>query len=114
MLLFVASCINLTFSNISRAVATVKNLPSAARQAQIRERLSAHPGVSVSELARKFDVSEMTVRRDLATLEGQSHIQRTHGGAMLTQRMMLDFDSRDRREQNRPAKRAIAAAARKL
>ncbi|SDS48570.1 DeoR/GlpR family DNA-binding transcription regulator [Opitutus sp. GAS368] len=92
----------------------MKNLPSAARQAQIRERLSAHPGVSVSELARKFDVSEMTVRRDLAALEGKSHIQRTHGGAMLTQRMMLEFDYRARREHNRPLKQAIAAAARKL
>jgi len=92
----------------------VKNLPSAARQAQIRERFSARPGVSVSELAREFDVSEMTIRRDLAALEGQSHIQRTHGGAMLTQRMMLEFDYRERREHNRPLKQSIAAAARKL
>lgn len=92
----------------------VKSLPSAARQAQIRERFSAGPGVSVSELAQEFDVSEMTIRRDLAALEGQSHIQRTHGGAMLTQRMMLEFDYRDRREHNRPLKRAIATAARKL
>jgi DeoR family transcriptional regulator of aga operon len=92
----------------------VKNLPSAARQAQIRERLSAHPGVSVAELARRFGVSEMTVRRDLAALEGQFHIQRTHGGAMLTQRMMLEFDYRAQRELNQPLKRAIAAAARKL
>jgi DeoR family transcriptional regulator of aga operon len=92
----------------------VKKLPSEARQAQIRERLSAHPGVSVSELARRFGVSEMTVRRDLAALEGQSHIQRTHGGAMLTQRMMLEFEYRGRREHNRPLKQAIAAAARDL
>jgi DeoR/GlpR family transcriptional regulator of sugar metabolism len=94
--------------------ARVKNLPSAARQSQIRERFAAGPGVSVSELAREFDVSEMTIRRDLAVLEGQSHIQRTHGGAFLTQRMMLEFDYRGRREVNRAAKAAIAAEARKL
>ena len=92
----------------------MKNLPSAARQAKIRDRFSERPGVSVSELAREFDVSEMTIRRDLTSLEGQALIQRTHGGAMLTERMMLEFDYRERREHNRPLKRAIAAAARKL
>lgn len=104
----------LTFSNILRPIGSVKKIPSAARQAQIRELFAAGPGVSVSELARTFGVSEMTVRRDLAALEGLSHIQRTHGGAVLTERMMLEFDYRERREHNRPLKRAIAAAARKL
>lgn len=92
----------------------MKNLPSAARQAKIRERFAEQPGVSISELAREFDVSEMTIRRDLAALEGKAHIQRTHGGAVLTERMILEFDYRDRREKNRRVKCAIAAAARKL
>jgi DeoR/GlpR family transcriptional regulator of sugar metabolism len=92
----------------------VKNLPSAARRASIRNRFSERPGVSISELAKEFGVSEMTIRRDLTSLEGQSLIQRTHGGAMLTERMMLEFDYRDRREVNRAAKRAIAAEARLL
>lgn len=93
-------------------MAVVRNLPSAARQARIRERFAEQSGVSISELAREFDVSEMTIRRDLAALEDKAHIQRTHGGAVLTERMMLEFDYRDRREHNRAAKRAIAAAAR--
>jgi DeoR/GlpR family transcriptional regulator of sugar metabolism len=92
----------------------VKNLPSAARQAKIRERFVERPGVSIPELARQFGVSEMTIRRDLAALEEKSQIQRTHGGAVLTERMMLEFDYRDRRDTNRGAKNAIAAAARKL
>jgi DeoR/GlpR family transcriptional regulator of sugar metabolism len=92
----------------------VKKVPSAARQLRIRERLAREPGVSISELAQEFNVSEMTVRRDLTSLENQAHIQRTHGGAVLTERMMLEFSYRDRREQNRAAKRAIAAEARKL
>jgi DeoR/GlpR family transcriptional regulator of sugar metabolism len=92
----------------------VKKLPSAARQTRIRERFAEQTGVSISELAREFTVSEMTIRRDLSALEEKSHIQRTHGGAVLTERMMLEFDYRDRREQNRAAKHAIAAAARKL
>lgn len=90
------------------------SLPSAARQARIRERLAAQPGVSVSRLAAEFGVSEMTVRRDLTALERDSHVERTHGGAVLTERMILEFSYRDRRERNRAAKRAIAAEARKL
>lgn len=92
----------------------MKKLPSAARHTRIRERFSAQPGVSVSELAREFAVSEMTIRRDLAALEAGAHLQRTHGGAVLSERMMLEFDYRDRRAQHRAEKRAIAAAARKL
>lgn len=92
----------------------MSNLPSAARQTKIRERFAAQPGVGVSDLATEFGVSEMTIRRDLAALEGQSHIERTHGGAVLTPRMMLEFDYRDRREHNRAAKQAIAAEARRL
>lgn len=92
----------------------MKNLPSIARQTHIRERLSQQPGVSITALAEEFDVSEMTIRRDLAALEEKSHIQRTHGGAVLTERMILEFDYRERRERNRAAKRAIAAEGRKL
>ncbi len=92
----------------------VKNLPLAARQAKIRDRFVDHPGVSIAALARQFGVSEMTIRRDLSALQDKSHIQRTHGGAVLTERMMLEFDYRDRRELNRAAKCAIAAEARKL
>ena len=62
----------------------MKKIPSAVRHAQIRERLAVHPGVSVAELARDFRVSEMTIRRDLAALETKEDIQRTHGGAVLT------------------------------
>lgn len=92
----------------------MQNLPSAARRTEIRERFLQKPGVSVTDLAGEFHVSEMTIRRDLSTLEGQADIQRTHGGAMLTDRMMLEFDYRERREKNRAAKRAIAATARTL
>ncbi|MBI5693236.1 MAG: DeoR/GlpR transcriptional regulator [Verrucomicrobia bacterium] len=92
----------------------MKNLPSAARQSQIRQRLAERPGVAVAALARAFGVSEMTIRRDLAALEAKAQVQRTHGGAILSERMILEFDYRERREHNRAAKRAIAAAARKL
>jgi DeoR family transcriptional regulator of aga operon len=115
MLIFVRLCAILTFPTTRpRSGAIVKQLPSAVRQTQIRQRLAERPGVAVSALAREFGVSEMTIRRDLGALEAKSHIQRTHGGAMLSERMMIEFDYRERREINRAAKRAIAAAARRL
>lgn len=92
----------------------MKKLSSAVRHARIRERFSAVPGISIPELAREFGVSEMTIRRDLTALEAKTHIQRVHGGAVLTERMILEFDYRERRALNRAAKRAIAAEARKL
>lgn len=92
----------------------VNKLPSAARQAVIRDRFAEQPGVSISHLAREFGVSEMTIRRDLDALEEKSQIQRTHGGAVLTERMMFEFDYRERRERNRAEKVAIAMEARKL
>ena len=66
-------------------------LPSAARQAVIRDRLAGQPGVSNAHLARGFGGSEMTIRRDLDALQERSQIQRTHGGGVLTERMMFEF-----------------------
>jgi DeoR/GlpR family transcriptional regulator of sugar metabolism len=92
----------------------MKKLPSAARQAIIRDRFAQQPSVSIAELAQEFTVSEMTIRRDLDALQDKAQIQRTHGGAVLTERMMFEFDYRERRERNRAEKCAIAAEARKL
>ncbi|MBB3725703.1 DeoR/GlpR family DNA-binding transcription regulator [Nonomuraea dietziae] len=40
--------------------------------------------ISVSELAQRLSVSEMTVRRDLDALERQGLVRRVHGGAVAT------------------------------
>ena len=92
----------------------MSRLPSAVRHQAIRKLLAHQPGVSIGRLATKLDVSEMTIRRDLAVLEAKNQVERTHGGAVLTERMILEFDYRKRLERNRSAKRAIAAEARKL
>lgn len=92
----------------------MRRLPTAARHQAIRKHLARHPGVPVGVLATKLGVSEMTIRRDFAVLESKAQVQRTHGGAVLTERMILEFDYRDRLERNRGAKRAIAAEARKM
>lgn len=54
------------------------------RKSAIIELLEQTRRVSVSELAIRFAVSEMTIRRDLDELERQGLAQRKHGGAVST------------------------------
>ena len=60
------------------------NLRHAEMLAMIRDRQE----ILVEELARAFDVSAMTVRRDLQTLEEQGKISRFHGGATVDVRVI--------------------------
>jgi DeoR family transcriptional regulator of aga operon len=64
----------------------------------------------VGELARRFGVSEATLRRDLTALEEQRLLTRTHGGA-LAQGMAYELPVRYREGRSRDAKRAIARQA---
>ncbi|WP_299534325.1 DeoR/GlpR family DNA-binding transcription regulator [uncultured Streptomyces sp.] len=52
---------------------------------------------SVSDLARRLSVSEMTVRRDLDALERQGLVRRVHGGAVATRTRAEEagFSARD-------------------
>ena len=53
----------------------------AERMSAILERVSAHGAVDAGVLAKEFDVSAATIRRDLQLLEEQRLVARTHGGA---------------------------------
>jgi DeoR/GlpR family transcriptional regulator of sugar metabolism len=53
-----------------------------ARQDQIVSLIDGHSFLTVSELSRLCNVSEMTIRRDLEKLDAQKRIQRTYGGAI--------------------------------
>ncbi|HAU38971.1 MAG TPA: DeoR/GlpR transcriptional regulator, partial [Phycisphaerales bacterium] len=81
------------------------------RREEIQRILQSRQQVSISQLARRFGVSEMTIRRDLDQLESQGRVRRTHGGALPAERMVFEFDFVARRQANRPAKQAIAAEA---
>lgn len=50
---------------------------------QILAVLGAQGRVSVAELGEQFGVSAVTIRNDLATLEQEGRLLRTHGGAVL-------------------------------
>lgn len=53
------------------------------RQTEISELLNSEQEVNVQELAERFGVSQMTIRRDLSLLESHGLAVRTHGGAVL-------------------------------
>ncbi len=53
------------------------------RQTEISEILNAEQEVNIQDLADRFGVSQMTIRRDLSFLEDQGLAVRTHGGAVV-------------------------------
>ena len=54
----------------------------SARLSAILEQLATGNVVDVSGLAKELGASPATIRRDLATLERQRLLERTHGGAV--------------------------------
>jgi DeoR family fructose operon transcriptional repressor len=54
-----------------------------ARQQQILDRMVSYGEVKLAELKETFDVTEMTLRRDLEKLEQIGLLRRTFGGAIL-------------------------------
>ncbi|HBG26932.1 MAG: hypothetical protein A2Y10_10635 [Planctomycetes bacterium GWF2_41_51] len=84
---------------------------SHERQNAICRMIKAGEVFDVSRLAKKFNVSDMTIHRDLNKLQNQGHITRTHGGVMPAERMEFEFDFAARRSANKKAKNAIAKKA---
>ena len=54
------------------------------RRNKILEIMQEKPEVKVEELAKMFDVSPVTVRRDLQSLEAKQKLPRCYGGASVT------------------------------
>lgn len=53
------------------------------REAVIRQELAAKGSVSVSHLSRELGISEVTVRKDLASMELRGLLKRVSGGAVM-------------------------------
>jgi DeoR/GlpR family transcriptional regulator of sugar metabolism len=87
---------------------------SRSRQSQIQALLNKHGECSVEFLARKCNVSDMTIRRDLMVLEKSGGLIRTHGGATPREKVLFEFQFLDRARLNESAKRQIAVTAAKL
>ena len=81
---------------------------SLKRQDEILEILNGKKSATVEELAAELFVSGATVRRDLAQMEKQGLLRRTHGGAMLFKSSAEESALAIREQENTAAKRAIA------
>jgi DeoR/GlpR family transcriptional regulator of sugar metabolism len=85
------------------------------RQQLIVEEIRRRGAVRVSELTELFDVSDMTIRRDLDALAASGLVAKVHGGATARGRPSTDepgFEAKSHRQL--AEKEAIAEAAAKL
>ena len=71
------------------------------RQQAIATTVMTHGRASVSDLARAYDVTTETVRRDLAVLDRAGILRRVHGGAVPVRALHLVEPSVDEREATR-------------
>ncbi len=91
-----------------------KSLIPAQRRERIQEYLAIHKIVRMDELYEMLDTSEATVRRDLEWLERDGVLERTHGGAIQSQRMTLELEYIQRAATNPEEKRLIGELAASL
>lgn len=82
------------------------------RKQAILSRLQEKKKVTTQELAVAFDVSEATIRRDIAELDEKKLLLRTHGGAMVLDEEMEPsyYDKVDRYREEKERIAEIAAA----
>jgi len=91
-----------------------KALIPAQRRERIQEYLALHKIARTVDLCVMLDASEATVRRDLEWLEQDGILERTHGGAILSQRMITEPEYRQRAQHHPEEKRRISALAASL
>jgi DeoR family transcriptional regulator, fructose operon transcriptional repressor len=91
-----------------------KPLIPAQRRERIQEYLVTHKIGRLDDLYTMLDTSEATVRRDLEWLEREGVVERTHGGAILNQRLTLEPEYLLRAQKHPEEKRLIGALAASL
>ena len=91
-----------------------KPLIPAQRRERIQEYLAVHQIARIGDLCTLLGASEATIRRDLEWLEGEGMLERTHGGAILSQRVTAESEYLQRLQRNPDEKRNIGALAASL
>lgn len=84
------------------------------RRTEILQILKKEGLVKVTSLTELLGTSAVTIRSDLAALEDQGYLQRTLGGAILTERNTYHTDLERRIDRNLPLKEMIAKRTAKL
>ena len=91
-----------------------KPLIPAQRRERIQDYLAIHQIARTTDLCNLLDASEATVRRDLEWLEAEGFLERTHGGAIVNQRLTAEPEYLLRVQKNPEEKRDIGAQAASL
>ena len=89
-------------------------MASLERRQAILSILNVRDTIRVAELSERLEVSDVTIRKDLAFLEEQGYLERTHGGAVLAERVEPHWTLSARSKTRTEAKHAIAAEARTM
>jgi DeoR family fructose operon transcriptional repressor len=92
----------------------IRPLIPAQRRERIQEYLETNKIVRMDDLVAMLDTSEATVRRDLEWLEREGIVERTHGGAILSQRLTLEPEYIQRAQKHPEEKRLIGEMAASL
>jgi DeoR family fructose operon transcriptional repressor len=91
-----------------------KPLIPAQRRERIQEYLTIHQIVRTADLCSLLETSEATVRRDLEWLEQKGILERTHGGAILSQRVIFEQEYQQRAQHYPEEKKIIGEFAASL
>ena len=81
------------------------------RQQRIAKLIRGLGSITVAQLEEEFGISAATARRDLAVLERQSKVRRTHGGAVLPTLTQQEDSFQQRLEEAVAAKKRLAHTA---
>jgi len=92
------------------------NKSTVNRRAKILEELDSKGQVTVSDLSKKYNISTVTIRNDLAHLEKQNMLIRARGGAIKVKYYRLETDPSisEKQKEFLKEKQKIAKAAVKL
>jgi DeoR/GlpR family transcriptional regulator of sugar metabolism len=90
------------------------NLFTPERRKRIRTVVVEMGRATVPELSQHFGVSEVTIRKDLAWLEGLGQLQRVHGGAVALERDEIEHNFARREKQQQQEKARIGQVAARL
>ena len=83
-------------------------MTSDERKQQISKMIQTSGSVKVNELSQIFNVSEVTIRTDLADMESKGLLSRIHGGAIYSYKPYYSMNLNQRLEANQSAKVEIA------
>ncbi len=85
----------------------MKNQTTATRRYEIQKILEKQGAVSSQKLAHLFDVSVMTIRRDLKYLDNEGIALRNHGGAIASNRFVFYKNLKQKTNEEIEAKKKI-------